>query len=616
MQNNAILNRYEGPCISCGTFVPSSGSNQGYAVKENDGWKRYCKICSPVKLNTERKLTKDGKIYMPFDRSALDLLRSIPGAWFDRQEICWNVSLKEGDRARLLEIANILNLKVDPELQTIELSQQSVDAADSGLYPFQVYGVDWLSKGSHRLLGDDMGLGKTVQTIMALSKDSAALVVAPASVKYNWKKEIEKWRSDLSVSIVTNEKGFRLPKTGEVVICNYENLPKYLEPHKIGPSSKSWEVTVTWPTPEMARHAKNVTLIVDEAQKVKNYKTNRSKRIKGLSMSVKNVWALTGTPLENRPEDLYGILESLQMQMKVFGGWSKFVGYMNGCKNKWGGYEWGRPSPIVPELLRRVMLRRKREDVLPDLPSKTYSYLKVDLPKHLKKHMDDLWAMYEGTIKEKNLPPFEEFSGIRAQLAASRIDSLLEIVEEHEEDDIPLVVFSAHLEPLNKLSERDGWKKITGDVSPIERQKIVDEFQSGKLKGVAVSIKAGGVGITLTRAWKAIFVDLDWVPGANQQAEDRICRIGQESNKIEIVRMVSDHALDVHVLELIAWKMSIIEQSVDNSVANNFIDKKKDNIKTHEPPKEEKFDPKEEENKKSLRETISFIKSLLDDDED
>jgi len=602
---HAIPNKYDGPCVSCKNYVPSSGKDQGFAVKTDDGWKRYCKVCSPVKIQLERKLTKDGKIYMPFDRNSLDLLRSIPGSWFDRQNTCWHVSLKEGDRSRVLEIANLLGLDVDPELQNVELSEQSKNALDKGLYPFQVFGVDWLSKGNLRLLGDDMGLGKTVQTIMALpeAESCCALAIVPASVKYNWKKEIEKWRPDLNVSVISGEKCFRLPAFGEVVIANYEMLPDYLEPHKIGAKSKSWEVMVSWPSPEMMRHAKNITLIIDEAQKVKNYKTKRSKRVKGLSMSVKNVWALTGTPLENRPEDLYGILESLQMQMKVFGGWSKFVGYMNGFKNRWGGYEWGNPSPIVPELLRRVMLRRKREDVLPELPNKTYSYIKVDLPKSLKKHMDDLWSKYSGSIKENNLPPFEEFSGIRAQLASSRIDYITELVEDHEEDDIPLVVFSAHLEPLDKLAERDGWKKITGATRPEERQKIVDEFQAGKLKGVAVSIKAGGVGITLTRAWKAIFIDLDWVPGANQQAEDRICRIGQESNKIEIVRMVSDHPLDIHVLELIAWKMSIIEQSVEKAT-------------TAEPKKKEiEVNLKEEKYKKDLKETIDFINNLLDEDD-
>jgi SWI/SNF-related matrix-associated actin-dependent regulator 1 of chromatin subfamily A len=411
-----------------------------------------------------------------------------------------------------------------------------------------------------------MGLGKTVQTLMALPKECAALVIAPAAVKYNWKQEAEKWRPDLQVSVINGSKSFRLPAFGEIVIVNYDILPAYVEPVKISPQSKSWEVKVNWPSEPMANHAKKIVLIIDEAQRVKNYKTKRSKRVKGLCMSVDKVWALTGTPLENRPQDLYGILESLQMQMKVFGGWNKFVGYMNGYQDSWGGYVWGTPKPIVPELLRRVMLRRKREEVLPDLPNKKHTYIKCPLPDSLRTQMDDLWQTYGNSMKDKELPPFEKFSGIRQKLAASRIDSVIELVEDHEEDNIPLVVFSAHLEPLDKLGEREGWAKITGQTSAENRQKIVNEFQAGNLKGVAVSIKAGGVGLTLTRAWKAIFVDLDWVPGANQQAEDRICRIGQTSQKVEIVRMYSDHVLDHHVMELISWKMSLIENAIEKSI--------------------------------------------------
>lgn len=571
-----IPTNYSGPCCNCNQFVPNSGADRGFAVKENNGWKRYCKTCVPVKISSERRLTADGCIFMPFERENLDLLRSIPGAWFDRKNVCWRVSLKEGDRSRLLEICDKLQLEVADELKVVKASEQSKIAADSGLYPFQVEGVDWLSKGEHRLLADDMGLGKTVQTLMALPKECAALVIAPAAVKYNWKQEAEKWRPDLQAVVVNGTKSFRLPAFGEIVIANFDILPSYLEPVKIGPKSKSWEVKVEWPTDLMRNHASNMIVIVDEAQRVKNYKTKRSKRVKGLCMSVKKVWALTGTPLENRPQDLYGILESLQMQMKVFGGWTKFVSYMNGYQDSWGGYVWGTPKPIVPELLRRVMLRRKRNEVLPDLPNKIYTYIKCPLPDPLKDQMDDLWSKYSSCINEKQLPPFEQFSGIRQKLAASRTDTLIELVEEHEEDDIPLVVFSAHIEPLDKLSERDGWAKITGETPAIKRQDIVNDFQSGKLKGVAVSIKAGGVGLTLTRAWKAIFVDLDWVPGANQQAEDRICRIGQTSQKVEIVRLYSDHVLDSHVMELIGWKMNMIENAIEKTISPNVSSDEKD----------------------------------------
>lgn len=561
--NKPILTKYAGPCCNCNDHVPAEGRDRGFALKENGTWNRYCRACVPVKFDEKRELTVDGKIFMPFERSSLNLLRSIPGAWFNRNEVCWEVSLKEEDRFRLLEVAEQLQLNIPEELR-VE-NEQKIFAEDSGLYGFQVQGVDWLTKGKYRLLADEMGLGKTVQTLMALPKNSKCLVVAPAAVKFNWKEEVEKWRPDLNPVVVSGSDNFRFPNAGEIVIVNYEILPKYLEPKKKTPSSKAWDVQVFWPNVEFKNQAQEINLIIDEAQRVKNYKTQRSKRVRGLCMTAKSVWALTGTPLENKPQDLYGILDALQMQLQVFGGWRRFVKLMNGYQDSWGGYVWGEPDPLVPDLLRRVMLRRKRYDVLPDLPNKTYSDVKVDLPSSLRNYMDELWDEWGNVIKEKRLPPFERFSEIRNKLAISRIGALIDLVEDHEDEDVPLVVFSAHVEPLNQLAERDGWEKITGATSAERRQQIVNEFQAGNLKGVAVSIKAGGVGLTLTRAWKAIFVDLDWVPGANQQAEDRICRIGQESQKVEIVRMVSNHVMDLHVLELIHLKNNLIEKSVEKT---------------------------------------------------
>jgi SNF2 family DNA or RNA helicase len=240
---------------------------------------------------------------------------------------------------------------------------------------------------------------------------------------------------------------------------------------------------------------------------------------------------------------------------------------MNAYPKKWGGYDFGQPDPIVPELLRRVMLRRLRVDVLPDLPTKTYHTIKVDLPGKLAKKMDALWDEWGDLIQnDKELPPFEEFSSIRAALAESRIPALLELVEDHEEQEVPLVVFSAHIAPCEALSQRPGWEMITGSTPSKKRQEIVQRFQAGELKGLALTIRAGGVGLTLTRAWKAIFVDLDWVPSWNNQAEDRICRIGQLANCIEIVRMVSDHVLDLHVLKLIAWKITIIQGAIEKLI--------------------------------------------------
>jgi hypothetical protein len=213
------------------------------------------------------------------------------------------------------------------------------------------------------------------------------------------------------------------------------------------------------------------------------------------------------------------------------------------------------------------MLRRRREDVLPDLPRKTYTQLVVGpVDASLQKSLDSIWEEWGTSVEVGQLPPFEKFSEIREKLARSRVDAMIEYIENAEEQEVPLVVFSAHLAPMDALLGRPGWAVITGVTSPEKRQEIVRAFQAGKLKGVGVTIKAGGVGINLTHAWKALFVDLDWSPANNWQAEDRVCRIGQMSDKVEIVRMVSDHPLDIHIQNMLVDKIDTIIKAIDNAI--------------------------------------------------
>jgi len=588
----AYVNKYKGKCETCHQWVqPGKGficRDEHGLVKQKSNTRyvaTWCKAHCPAKigvLKTEgprRLMVKNGVgcCVTPYEPNNLDLFRSMPGARFrrveDRNNVLgspyWEVSLKPGDRHRLLEVADRLQLDIDEELQEIEKSKEAQVATVKGLYPFQVAGVDWLSKGDNRLLGDDMGLGKTVETLVAFPKDVRAIVVVPAAVKYNWEAECIKWRPDLKPTVINGKDNFRFPNVGEVVIINYDILPNSFKPVKPHANAKAWEEVVRISLTEREL-CKGAIVVFDEAQRLKNPETARYKKCKGLSMVCGKVWALTGTPLDSRPMDMWNMLSCLGMAQEVFGrfkrnqyGQKGFIELMNGRKKKFGGYEFGHPEPIVPELLRRVMLRRLRAEVLPDLPKKQYHTIKVDLPKNLQTKMDALWNEWGELIKEKELPPFEEFSEIRAALAESRIPAIMELVDDHEEQDVPLVVFSAHKAPCEALSRRDGWEMITGATSAKKRQEIVSRFQAGELKGIALTIRAGGVGLTLTRAWKAIFIDLDWVPSWNTQAEDRICRIGQLANCVEIVRMVSDHPLDLHVLDLIAWKISVIIAAVE-----------------------------------------------------
>src|SRR5262249_3326827 len=158
--------------------------------------------------------------------------------------------------------------------------------------------------------------------------------------------------------------------------------------------------------------------------------------------------------------------------------------------------------------------------------------------------LDGLWEEYADLLEANELPPFEKFSEARAKLAQSRIRAMLEVVGQFEQHGEPLVVFSAHRGPVGALADRAGWEVITGDTEPPRRREIVEAFQAGRLKGIALTIRAGGTGLTLTRASTALFVDLDWTPANNLQAEDRLCRIGQEAGHVRIIQMVSDHPLD------------------------------------------------------------------------
>ena len=570
-------NRYPGKCHTCTKHVAAEA---GFTDRVDNRFVVWCANCVPAAKPAaapvqHRVLTSDGKIITGYEPANLPLIKSLPGARWDAANKWWNVSMDMSDRARILEIADRIGLEVAPNLRTITQTVQAKAAADLGLYPFQVEGVNFLSHKKKALLGDEMGLGKSVQSLMGIAHGGKAMVICRAGLKYNWLDEVNKWRPDLTPVVLNGRDSFRWPTDGEVVIINNDILPEEFNTpsRNKGESMEGyWSRLSDYRQALAAKYpaAASVALIVDEAHDYKNRKAARTRKVKEIARMTAKVTGLTGSPLTNRPEDLFGVLDCLGLAKDVFGSYERFQALFN-CHqevvNRRGITKtvYGKPQPMVPELLRRVMLRRRREEVLPDLPSKTYTPLVCgNTSKALAAQLDAMWKEWEGFVTSTGqLPPFERFAEIRAQLAQSRIAEMLDYVENAEEQECPLVVFSAHLAPLDALLGRDGWATITGDTSPERRQQIVRDFQAGKLKGVGVSIRAGGVGLTLTHAWKALFVDLDWTPASNWQAEDRICRIGQASNKVEIVRMVSDHPLDLHIQKLLVDKIDTINRSID-----------------------------------------------------
>ena len=595
-------NRYAKRCCVCNVRVEAG---EGFAYSENNQWFTLCNSTACLKKKGKleaarninaRRLNPDGSIQMPYDAKALPLLRSLHGARWDGENKRWVASIEPKHLPRLIEVCDQLKLEVPDELRraaeqgTPETRAAKERASTKGLYDYQREGVEFLALRDEALLADDMGLGKTVQALVAFSNDQRVLVICPAIVKYNWLNEIKKWRPGYRVEVLSGRGSFRVPEPGEIVIVNPDILPDDLIQKKVKVDDK--DTYVDGLSKEIKQDLSQTILIVDEAHYYKNPKAKRSKKLSNLSRLCAKRWGLTGTPLDNKPPDLFGTLSSLNMNVFGFGkyGWNKFVGLMNGIPQPFGGYVWGDPEPEVPERLARVMLRRLKKDVLKDLPPKTHKRIVVDvMSKGLLAELNDIAVRMlndQGVkVKAKELkgksesevfelvsqvnvpfkmPDFKEFSEMRAKLAMSRLPAALEIIESYEESDTPLVVFSAHQKPLEEIAERDGWEFIHGGTSPKRRQEIVDDFQNGKLKGVAVSIIAGGVGITLTRASNELFLDRGWTPMVNAQAEDRCHRIGQKDNVL-VMNLVSNHPLDLHIDDLLERKRIIFEKAINEN---------------------------------------------------
>lgn len=347
------------------------------------------------------------------------------------------------------------------------------------------------------------------------------------------------------------------------------------------------------PPPPPEQGLEGTVVIADEGHAVKNSKAQRTERFRELTARVREhagrVWLLTATPLLNKATELWTILQSAGLGPEAFGNWDQYADIFGGYRGDFG-YEWGTPDrDRAAAGLRKVSLRRMRKEVLPDLPTKTYQEIVVPIDSKSKAACDEAdaemasllgndWTMLEGDVTPEKIDAarariarmpgtsFKQMSRARAVLATAKIPSLLELVEQFEEQEEPIVVFSAHRAPIDMLGKREGWATITGDTDkdPEVRKKIEDDFQAGKLKGIACTIKAGGVAITLTRASFAIFVDRDFTPALNAQAEDRICRIGQTRGCIIIV-LKAEHPLDRRQEILLGAKTNIIDLSVDAS---------------------------------------------------
>lgn len=441
--------------------------------------------------------------------------------------------------------------------------------------PYQKGGIAFAQGREGTLIADDMGLGKTIQAIGRINVDPSikrALIVCPASLKINWKRETEKWLTRPMTVGIADSKTW--PAT-DVVIINYDILTK--NPRVL---AEVWDL-----------------VCFDESHYIKNEKAKRTKVATSIRARVR--LALTGTPILNRPIELFTTLNWLSPE--AWGSfWAFARKYAGAYQDRYGWHFDGASNldELQKQLRSTVMVRRLKADVLKELPAKRRQVVELVTNGSAKvvtaerraweeseERLADLQTQadlarelgdegsYREAVKELStgrLAAFTEMAKLRHDTALAKVDKCIEFLSDALESGGKIVVFAHHLDVIEAL--RTGLVDhkpvvVTGSTALDARQRAVDAFQTDP--GVKVflgNIKAAGVGLTLTASSHVVFVELDWTPGWVTQAEDRCHRIGQ-TDSVLVQHLVLDGSLDSYLAKMLVKKQEVAEQALNGGAS-------------------------------------------------
>ena len=446
------------------------------------------------------------------------------------------------------------------------------------LLNFQKEGLDFLLKSSgNALLADEMGLGKTVQTLAYISTEkqsSPTLVIAPLVTLRNWQREIGKFMKKKSrngrlmghaipsTTLIRKGKSQDIGKF-DFYIINYELLEKRL----IDLSKLNIR-----------------TLVCDEVQNLRSKSTKKYAAVKKLAAlkSIKYRIGLSGTPIYNRGSEIWPIVDILRPGL--LGSFKEFCEYFCYVNDKGKAIVLeNKRESLREELCRHVMLRRKKSDVLKELKDKVRYKEFIDSDStYYNRELDKIWKKLETEQKEaqtafdKSASFHRAIQSERQAAGVAKLPHVINFVKNIMEIDESVVVFCHHraIHDLlhNSLSEFNP-ASIIGGQSDNKRQLQIDMFQEGKTKLMIAGLRAGNLGINLTRAKYVIFAELDWSPAIHRQAEDRLHRIGQK-NTVFAYYLIGNGTLDDHVAKILVDKSYEIDSVMDKTT-ESFENKEK-----------------------------------------
>ena len=421
------------------------------------------------------------------------------------------------------------------------------------LMPFQERGVNTLLESCRLLLADDMGLGKTVQAIAALRilrvrrEMDSCMVVAPASLLNQWRREVERWAPELSAIIIrgsATDRAWQWRAEKDLTLVSYETIRS-----DFGSTGNSLLNRKNWDV-----------VIADEAQRIKN-RNDTSDSLKGLTR--KRSWALTGTPLENDEEELASIME--------------FVDHSDD-----GATVRYNPGTELRNRHRELQLRRKKGDVLRDLPPKLITKIPIELNSEQRRSYD--MAETEGVVylrslgKEISIPHVlglitrlkqicnaDPRTGESSKLAdikerlhqlSSRGHKAL-VYSQYVHESYGVAAAAEYLEEFTPLT-------ISGDTDPHDRTEVIERFKRNpKHRVLILSLRAGGLGLNLQEASYVFHLDRWWNPAVERQAEDRSHRIGQ-TVKVNVIKYYCTGTIEERIDEILATKQKLFDQLIDD----------------------------------------------------
>ncbi len=421
-------------------------------------------------------------------------------------------------------------------VEAIEATQIDLTGLNATLRSYQDFGVRYAVHQKRTLLGDEMGLGKTIQaiaTMIALKAEGKHhfMVVCPASVLINWCREIQKF-SKMEVTKIhgaDEEALLHWRENGDIAVTTFESISRFSLPEKF----------------------KFDYLVVDEAHYVKNPAAQRTVAMRKLLAKTEGVLYMSGTPLVNRVDEMCFLISCLQPELSPRLEQLKSVATAEQFRSELSG----------------VYLRRVREDVLTELPDLIEKEQWCELGSKEQ-------SIYQEAVASGNLMAIRQVSWQVSELKdSSKAMRLLEICESAKEQGRKVIVFSFFRNTLQKVCTLLGDRCspiISGDISPAERQQIVDDFNAAEPGAVLVSqVQAGGTGLNIQAASVVVFCEPQLTPAIESQAVARAYRMGQ-TRDVLVHRLLADETIDERMLEILSGKQKEFDAFADDSVMGDL----------------------------------------------